>query len=345
MTRRTQSLTPVVAAAVAVFILAAPAFAKEPPSRGGVEGGYLNAKGVVGPASMMQPPRSIVGSPGTHSVYVTQPADDGTALARVDTSGQDPVRTRIIDDGYSIPTVALDKSTSGLSADGSRLVLARPLAGLGQRRTEFETLDGRSLRVQQVIGLPGAFSFDAISPNGNRLYLIEYTSPQDPTEYLVRAYDLNSDRMLKAPVIDPDEAGRPMTGKPVTRTVSSSGRWAYTLYKGSDEGPFVHALDTMKGQAVCVDLVGLVTDTDLRKANLVMSPDGTQLTVSAPGEGPLATINTETLEASAPREPGSGGDGIPWMLIAVAAAVGLGAGGAIIASRHRHASGLATPDA
>src|SRR5215216_3150805 len=264
MRRRFESLAPVVAVVAAALLAAVPAIAKEPPSREG-GGGYLNAKGVVGLASMTQPPRAIIGSSGPPAVYVTQPTDDGTALARVDTAGDEPVRTRMIGGGYSIPTVAIDKSTSGLAADGNTLVLARPLAGIWQARTHFEILDAKSLRVQRTIALPGAFSFDAISPNGERLYLIEYTSPRDPAQYRVRAYDVGSGHLLAKPVVDPTESGEPMTGKPMTRTVSSTGRWAYTLYRGSDEGPFVHALDTMKGEAVCVDLAGLVQSADMRR--------------------------------------------------------------------------------
>jgi DNA-binding beta-propeller fold protein YncE len=343
MGRRIESIAPAITAAVVVLAAAAPALAKGGmPSRS--EGGYLNAKGVVGPASMVQPPRAIVGRSGTHLVYVTQPTGYGTTLARVDTTGEEPVRTRMIGGGYSIPTVAIDKSTSGLSADGSSLVLARPLMSLWQRTTRFELLDGKSLRPRTTISLHGAYSFDAISPDGDRIYLIEYPSPRDPSRYLVRAYDVSSRRLLGAPVIDPDEKGEPMTGKPITRTESGSGRWAYTLYRGSDEGPFVHALDTVKGEAVCVDLAGLVRGAELRGASLAMSPDGSELTVAARTGGPLAVIDTETLDASAPPAPGADGGRVPWVLIAIAAALGLGAGGGIIVSRHRRASRLAAPD-
>jgi len=130
--------------------------------------------------------------------------------------------------------------------------------------------------------------------------------------------------------------------------MSASGRWAYTLYDGSEEGPFVHALDTMKGEAVCVDLAAFIPSASLRRATLGMSSDGSQLTVAARNGDPPAVIDTDSLEASAPPAPGNtggGGDGTPWVLIAIAAALGLGAGGALIATRHRRASGLPAPDA
>ena len=44
-----------------------------------------------------------------------------------------------------------------------------------------------------------------------------------------------------------------MRGQPVTRRTSRDGRWAYTLYARGRE-PFVHALDTVQGEAYCIDL-------------------------------------------------------------------------------------------
>jgi DNA-binding beta-propeller fold protein YncE len=339
MRRRFQCFAPLTASVVAVLVAAAPALAKG--------GGYLDAKGVIAPSgSTSQPPRALVGPPGTHSMYVAQPTDDGTALARVDLTGKDPIHTRIVAGGYSIPTVAIDKSTSGISADGSTLVLSQRLAGLSQPVTHFEILNGKALRRQKTVSLRGAYSFDAISPNGDRLYLIEYTSVRNPSRYLVRAYDVSSGHLLQAPVIDPDEKGEPMTGKPVTRTMSTSGQWAYTLYQGSDEGPFVHALDTTKGEAVCVDLAGLVPSGGLRRATLSVSPDGGQLAVMARNDQALAVIDTNSLEASAPSGSADGGNGgLPWVLIAIAAALGLGAGAVFIATRRHRGSGLAAPDA
>ena len=88
------------------------------------------------------------------------------------------------------------------------LVLAQPLVKFPQRRTRFEILDATSLRVRDDITLPGTYSFDAISPDGGLLYLIQYTSPTDPSHYLVRAYDVSSRHLLRAPVVDPSESGR-----------------------------------------------------------------------------------------------------------------------------------------
>ena len=45
-----------------------------------------------------------------------------------------------------------------------------------------------------------------------------------------------------------------MGGQPVARASSSGGRWAYTLYARRGDKPFVHALDTVRREAFCIDL-------------------------------------------------------------------------------------------
>jgi hypothetical protein len=323
--KRRISLVTALAAIATPLLTAAPALAKG----GSRDGGYLDAKGVVAGSGLQTPPRAIVGPPGSGLLYIAQPSDEGVNLARVDTSGGGTVTAHSNYGGFTIPTVALDKSTSGLSADGNTLVLAEPLAGLGAASSRFDVLKARSLRVRESVSLRGSYSFDAISPDGNLIYLIEYTNPANPSQYLVRAYDVQAGHLLRKPVIDPSEAGQPMTGKPVTRAVSPNGQWAYTLYQGSDEGPFVHALDTSGRSAKCIDLDGLNLPTNLSGSRLVVSGDGDQLTLLRHGSE-LGTIDTHTFAVSPPSTPSSG-HGFPWVLIAILALVA--AAGAGITSR------------
>src|SRR3954454_18626428 len=316
-----------------VLLLAAPAALAK-------EGGYLNEKGVVTPGQVQAPPGALVGPPGSGSVFVAQPTDDGTALARIDTQNNAAVRSRKVDLGFTIPTVAIDKTTSGLSADGKTLVLARPLSGLGQATTQFEVLNAESLRFREPISLRGTYSFDAISPDGNLIYLIQYTSAANPSHYLVRAYDVRAGRLLHAPVIDPSEAGQPMTGRPVTRVMSPSGQWAYTLYQGSKEGPFVHALDTSGHRAVCVDLDELDLPQNLSGSHLAVSSTGDDLTITRHGKE-LGTVDTQTFAVSPPATGGDG-HGFSWVLIAVvalAAAAVAGGTSPAVRRRRRLASG------
>ena len=45
-----------------------------------------------------------------------------------------------------------------------------------------------------------------------------------------------------------------MGGQPATRATTPDGRWAYTLYARRNGKPFVHALDTARRKAFCIDL-------------------------------------------------------------------------------------------
>ncbi len=139
--------------------------------------------------------------------------------------------------------VAYDGSAAGLSANAGTLVLIRPRVTFPQRSTELMILAARTLRPRRVLRLRGDFSFDAISPDGEWAYLIQYTSRLDPTRYRVRALSTRTGTLLRGDIVDPRDRGEAMRGRPITRVNSSDGRRAYTLYVGNGQ-PFVHALDT-----------------------------------------------------------------------------------------------------
>jgi hypothetical protein len=152
---------------------------------------------------------------------------------------------------YGVPFVASDGQVGGLTRDGRRLVVAG-YPGI-DAKTHFVVLKTGSFAIARRIALPGNWSFDALSPDGRTLYLIQYLIGPASTRYLVRAYDLVRGRLYRPPVADRIERG-PMTGSPVTRVTSADGAWAYTLYVRGDGSTFVHALDTARRKAVCVDL-------------------------------------------------------------------------------------------
>ena len=129
--------------------------------------------------------------------------------------------------------------------------------------TTFAVISTARFAVTRTFTLQGDYSFDAISKDGGTMFLIQYTSAADPTRYAVRAYDLTASRMVPRPIVDPRERGDAMRGSPITRTTSRDGRWAYTLYDGAGRTPFVHALDTSRRQARCIDLPMLVGATNL----------------------------------------------------------------------------------
>jgi hypothetical protein len=138
--------------------------------------------------------RSGVALPGGDTRYVALPTREGTLVAGVEPEGGRVLRSRFLPGRFTIPAVAYDGSADGLSADGSTIVLVRPRSRFPQAATAFAVLDADRLRVIERVTLRGDFSFDAISPAGSWLYLIQYLARRDPSRYDVRVYDLKAGR-------------------------------------------------------------------------------------------------------------------------------------------------------
>jgi hypothetical protein len=282
------------------------------------------------------PPRGVdaspVSAPGGSGEYLTRRAARRATLIVARKRGSERVLGRLRLPGvFSVPAVAYDGSASGLSADGRTLVLINPRRRFPHAGTAFAVLDAKRLRPRRVLRLDGDFSFDAISPHGGLIYLVQYVSRRNPDRYVVRAFDLRARGLLPEPVVDPREGPEPMNGLPVTRAASPDGRWAYTLYDGA-EHPFIHALDTARREAVCIDLHSLAGRRrglwDLRLE--IAAHRGSPLTVGA-GNRVLASVDTRTFRVTegrgeARRSPETEVESaaVPWLL------VGVGAGAAVL---------------
>ncbi len=261
-----------------------------------------------------------VGSTGVASSsgdarYVTIPAGHNTILERVSPRGGQVLDWVLLHGTFTIPAVAYDASAGGLSHDGKTLVLIEPRVSFPRARTALMVVDTRQqlLHPRTVIDLKGDFSFDAVSPQGSLLYLIQYVDPTDPTRYLVRAYDLRADGLVPKPVADPRERSDKMRGNPLTRATSPDGRWAYTLYDGAGGTPFVHALDTSTRTARCIDLPSLPR-TSLWQLHLRLDRAGRTLTL-AKGRDAVLAVDTASFATSVPAEPTAG---FPWTLVVLA---------------------------
>jgi hypothetical protein len=186
--------------------------------------------------------------------FVALPADRGrwTVLARIKLRGGSVTRYGSILGSYGIPGVTFRGDVGGLSPDGRLLVVAATAAGglLLRPVSHFAVVDAKTLRTRARVTLAGDLSFDALSPDGRTLYLIQHTSTRDLQRYRVRAYDLVRRRLLPDAIVDRTEPN--MRGYPLARISGPGGAWVYTLYQGDET--FVHALDTVHGRAVCLDL-------------------------------------------------------------------------------------------
>ena len=288
------------------------------------------------------PDGGLEGVPIGVTRYTALPAPGGTVLAQVQQRGGRITRSRFVRGHYTIPAVALDGTPSGISADGGTLVLVRPRVSFPQPFTYLAIVDAKRLRVSRYLRLTGDFSFDAISPNGRLVYLIQYVAPRDPTRYAVRAYDTAHGRLIPGPIIDPHEPDEAMRGFPLTRTMSADGRWAYTLYDGGGKHPFIHALDTSGRTARCIDLDSL-TVRQLGVPRLRLDRGGSRLVLDD-GTSVLATVDTRTFVVGepTPRPSTSGGqarsshDGLANALLGAAGiAVLMAAGVLLLAVRRR----------
>ncbi len=161
------------------------------------------------------------------------PIGKHTVVEATRRDGGQIVRMNTFKGTWTIPAVAYDGSASGLSADRRTLVLIEPRTSFPRAETRLLVLNARKLLSTGEITLRGDFSFDAVSPNGSRIFLIHYTSTIDPTRYEVRAYDVVGRKLVAKPIVDPRDATEKMRGNPLSRVMSPNGRFAYTLYDGN----------------------------------------------------------------------------------------------------------------
>jgi hypothetical protein len=275
---------------------------------------------------------SGVAAPGGSVRYVTVTVGKQTVVEATRRGGGQIVRMQTWPGTWTIPAVAYDGSASGLSADRRTLVLIEPRASFPRAETRLLVVDAHNLSSATVIVLHGDFSFDAVSPNGSRIFLIQYTSSIDPTRYEVRAYDVKTRALVAKPIVDPRDAAEKMRGNPLSRVMSPDGRIAYTLYDGGGH-PFVHALDTAASTARCVDIDGLPSKL-IWSLRLHLGSGGKVLTVDR-GTTTYASLDTRTWQ------PPATASGFRWWWVALALAV-LSALAAALAGARRAGVGPAS---
>ena len=234
--------------------------------------------------------------------YVAMPSTRGTTVLAIRERDGSVLRSRRLGGHYGIPLVTFSGDVGGLSADGRTLVVERVRTSAQQQRpralSRFVVLRARSLKPARLISLRGDLSFDALSPNARRLFLIQHAYADNTARYAVRVLDLRTGRLAADAVVDKDEPE--MAGFPMRRATGPGARWVYTLYSGAGGGAFVHALDTVGVRAVCIDLPANADPEALGRAHLVARPDGLRLDVVGPGGRVLYSIDLRTFRVTKP---------------------------------------------
>lgn len=249
--------------------------------------------------------------------YVAVPDRKGTLLERIDVASGQVLSWLPLGSSWGIPALgSYSTAGEGLSRDGQTLVLAANAGPYGPV-SSFLVVDVKKWRVRENVALRGFFSYDALSPNGSRLYLIQYAAAGDFNHYVVRAYDLRVRKLLPGLIVDRKDDEKSMAGTPQTRTTSPDGRWVYTLYAKPSGRPFVHALDTVAGVAHCIDLPAVPNRNGLENPVLSLGDNGRTLGVRWRAGKPWLDISVRTWAVSYAR------NGFPW------AWVGSGIGGGL----------------
>jgi hypothetical protein len=249
-------------------------------------------------------------------VAVNTTSGRGTDLVEVSARDHSVGPALRIPGEWGLPYTAA--GAEGLSHDGRTLVLGSAGVGISSP-SRFLIVDPRRMRVVRTIALQGYFSYDALSPDASRLYLIQYTHgrSQDTSRYIVRAYDMRTSRLLPGKIAarSTDDEEKTMAGYAMTRVTSGGGQWVYTLYQKPSGEPFVHALDTVRGVAYCIDF-----PANRGLYNIVLSLRNRDRTLVAHWRSgrPWLQVAVGTWRISYP------GGGLPW------AWAGAGIGGALV---------------
>lgn len=198
---------------------------------------------------------------------------------------------------FGVPTLTSNGPGGGMFRDGGTFVLQS--MGL-KPTTQFLLLRSSDLSTVDRISLKGTFGFDAVSPDGSMMYLIQHSTVQDIEHYIVRGYDLRTHKLLPNRIADKTQASWVMQGWAVARASTSSGRWVYTLYANPGGTPFVHALDTVRGVAHCVGIPWPATDRDQTDLwSFKLSLTGAKLTLRFQDGRLYRVLDTATWTVSA----------------------------------------------
>jgi murein peptide amidase A len=263
---------------------------------------------------------------GTAYRYVTvnpQAKPALTVVERIDMSDGAIDRWWYLRGSYVVPAVAYDGSPGGLSANGRSLALINFSRTFPPPPTKVAILDTdlylrhprqpgqhRPQHAIRYLNLRGHFAFQAISPNGSKLYMRHYRRRDRGSAYDRRPDDFDlwtldtSNGGLAPRPLTVSNSGRQLAGLPISGATSPDGRWAYALYDGDMRLPFLLALDTATGRVLRVDLTGLERlhnpfmlklRLDSRDRHLSVYPRSPESDHVAPHTEPLLSVDVGRL--------------------------------------------------
>ena len=197
---------------------------------------------------------------------------------------------------FQLPLATMSGVPGGLSQDGRWLVVERfdPTSSPIPSTTHLVVVDTLFTKPLQQIDLNGYFQFDAISNDGQRIFLIQYISQ---TEYYVRQFDVGIKQLNPTVIFDKSDGGAAMAGIRLSGVASPDGHWLYSVYVRQDKSPFIHALN-LDGSliAVCLDLPGsgYSSNPDAFHWSVAMNAGGTHLYAANGRTGTVEDISIDS---------------------------------------------------
>lgn len=231
-------------------------------------------------------PLGALSPAGTHLYSVSS-----NTLQDIDPHSGAVIRTLPLPGSYGLPPATLGGIPGGLSQNGRWLVLQTSGVEASSHMLLIDTSDFKML---SRIDLEGYFEFDAISNDGLRLYVIEYTNVTQGY-YRVRVYEVAAGQLGSYTVIDKggDGTPEPMTGVRLSGVFSPDGQWLYSVYARQGGRAFVHALNLSAPYAYCLDLPGAGSSSDPNDLHwsLALSADGKHLYAANGATGLVTQID------------------------------------------------------
>ena len=196
------------------------------------------------------------------------------------------VSTMPLGGAYQLPAATANGVPGGLSPNGRWLVVESG----DSAQTHLLVIDATTSKVRRKIDLGGYFQFDAVSNDGDRLYLIQHLNGR---EYYVRLYDVIGGRLDENIVVDKSDGNQAMTGLRLSGIATADGHWLFSMYVRSQDNPFIHALSLDGPFAFCLDLPGggYTNNESEKQWSLAMTQDGSRLYAANPSTGMVAEIS------------------------------------------------------
>jgi outer membrane protein assembly factor BamB len=228
-------------------------------------------------------------SPDWSTVVGTLTGDGSTQIVAEDPSTGAEVWSQSAPGRLEVKALSRDGGVAVLEPAGARYESSPTI-------TKF-VIARRGMTEPDTIELAGNFAAEALSTDGQSLFVVQYSPARNPNRYQVRRLDLNTEKVSDVYTVD-GHLQESMRGTARIQAMSPDGTRLYTLYtlrNGGTPYAFIHVLSLDEQWAHCIDLPPAFAQSAHSSTALTVSTDGSGLYVANSAAGMLAEVDTEDL--------------------------------------------------